>query len=62
MPFSALQAEPGTVYPTGRFDPIGKPSLSYHDGQIKIVVGLWGGGGGNPDRGGRIYTGCGLGA
>lgn len=60
VPFDRLAAEAGTTFPTGRFDPIGKPSLSYHGGQIKIVVGLWGGGGGAEDRGGRIYTWCGI--
>lgn len=59
VPFETMGAEPGTTYPTGRFDPLGKPSLSYH-GQIKIIQALWGGGGGAEDRGGRIYTWCGI--
>lgn len=59
-PFSSIATEAGTVLPTGRYDPVGKPSLSYNGGQLKIVGGLWGGGGGAADKGGRIYTWCGI--
>lgn len=66
-PFDALAKEAGTTYPTGRFDPIGRPTLSYSapsetypGGMVRVITGLWGGGGGNEDRGGRIFTWCGI--
>lgn len=66
-PFDALQREAGTTYPTGRFDPIGKPTLTYSapsanypGGLLRVITGLWGGGGGAEDRGGRIFTWCGI--
>jgi hypothetical protein len=58
--FNTITPEAGTTFPTGRFDPVGEPKLFYDRGQLKIVIGLWGGGGGTPDRGGRIYTWCGI--
>ena len=44
-------------FPTGRFDPMGPPSITYHGGQLKIWVAGWGGDG-NPNGGVliRIYT------
>lgn len=66
-PFDALAREAGTTYPTGRFDPIGKPVLTYSapsaaypGGVLRIITGLWGGGGGAEDRGGRVFTWCGI--
>lgn len=59
-PFSAIATEAGTTLPTGRYDPLGKPSLSYNGGQIKIIGGLYAGEGRTDHKGGRIYTWCGI--
>lgn len=60
VPFHRLVHEPGTEFPTGRPDFIGAPTIFYHDGQIKILVRAWNGGGNGPAPLMRIYTGCGL--
>lgn len=63
--YDDLQAEPGTQFPTGRFDPQGLPVVLYHDngdgtGMVKIFIRAWNGGGGGPAPLLRIYTWCGL--
>lgn len=60
VPWANLQYEPGTVFPTGRFDPTGPPTVIYHGGQIKFVIRLWNGGGNGPAPLARVYTWCGL--
>ena len=52
IPFANLALEPGSSYPTGRFDPQGLPIVTYHDGQLKVWIRQW--------QGGlfRIYTWC----
>jgi hypothetical protein len=56
IPFSEVATEPGTVYPTGRLDPMGAPVVFYHGGQIKFVVKLWDGGQGTGTPLARVYT------
>jgi len=59
-PFSAIAEEPGYDSPTGRLDVVGDPTPFYSGTLLRVVQGLWGGGGGAADRGGRIYIWCGI--
>lgn len=59
FPYDLIQREGGYQFPTGRFDPVGKPNLYYTPNQLRFDTALFRGGGPTTD-GGRVYTGCGI--
>jgi hypothetical protein len=60
VPYSAIQTEAGTVYPTGRLDTTGPPTVLYDRGLLKLIVREWNGGGNGPAPLARLYTWCGI--
>lgn len=60
VPFSAIETEPGTVFPTGRLDTTGPPTALYDRGKLKVIIREWNGGGNGPAPLARIYTWCGI--
>lgn len=57
MPYDRIQREGSYQFPTGRYDPVGKPSLFFNDGLLKFNQAIFRGGGPLTD-GGRVYVGC----
>lgn len=59
FPYDNISREPGYTFPTGRYDPVGKPNLYYTPNQLRFDTAIYRGGGATTD-GGRVYTGCGI--
>jgi hypothetical protein len=57
-PFDSVQPEPGYSYPTNRLDPLGNPQPWMSGRSLRFSTGLWGGGNGQADFGGRAYMWC----